>query len=211
MKIVLDTEMCKKKGEDAALALYLLSLLSGYKITQNTFEQARKKGLLKFEQMYDPRNPFPDYVSLTETGEYLTEGLMANSIVGDASRERILALAEKMREVFPAGSKTSQNGTKHPWRGNVNTIADRLEKFIAKYGNYSDEEFIDATKRYVKDYLGKDTMRILMYFIWKNVDGEKKFVNGRMVGDKDRISMLADYLENKEEKPAEIDWEVTLR
>jgi hypothetical protein len=103
MKIVLDTEACKKRGENPALIFYLLSLLSGCKITKNTFEEARQKGYLKFEQMYDVRNPFPDYVSLTQTGEYVTESMMADSNMSDNSEERCIALADKLREIFPAG------------------------------------------------------------------------------------------------------------
>jgi hypothetical protein len=42
MKIVLDTEVYKKEGKDVDIALYLISLLCGSKITQNTFEKARQ-------------------------------------------------------------------------------------------------------------------------------------------------------------------------
>ena len=79
MKIVLDTEVCKKEGMDTDVAIYLLSLLSGCKITVDTFEKARQQRMLKFEQMYDVRKPFPEYVSLTDTAERVVESLMASS------------------------------------------------------------------------------------------------------------------------------------
>ena len=46
MKIVIDTDACKKQGKDVDVALYLLSILAGSKITLNTFEKARQQGLL---------------------------------------------------------------------------------------------------------------------------------------------------------------------
>ena len=71
MKIVLDTDVCRNKGEDAGIILYLLSLLSGCKITVDTFEKARQQRMLKFEQMYDVRKPFPEYVNITDTAEHV--------------------------------------------------------------------------------------------------------------------------------------------
>ena len=105
MKIVLDTDVCKKEGKDADVALYLLSLLSGCKITINTFEKARQQRLLQFEQMYDPRKPFPEYVSLNDTGIHIAESLMANSNMGKSSDDSCAELANKLREIFPAGKK----------------------------------------------------------------------------------------------------------
>lgn len=211
MKIILDTDICKNEGTDPDVALYLLSLLSGCKITLDTFEKARQQRLLKFEQMYDSRYPFPEYVLLNDTGVHVAEGLMAKS--KSSNEDRFKALAAKMMEVFPAGSKIGQNGTKHPWRGNVTTIAERLQKFVAKYGDYTDEEFVDAAKRYVADYIGKSTMRILLYFIFKNVKDGEQVVGDRVVGETMRISPLADYLatkENEENIVVNHDWDVRL-
>lgn len=211
MKIVLDTEVCKKMGKDGDVALYLLSLLSGCRITVDTFEKARQQNLLKFDRMYDRRYPFPDYVSLNQTGEYVAESLMASSETSTQSAGRFPDLAKKMMELYPKGYKVTSSGNKYSWRGNATTIADRLEKFVTKYGNYSDEDFLDATRRYLADYAGKPDMRILMYFIYKNVDGEKREVGGRIIGDRDRISPLADYLANKESAPVDFNWDIELR
>ena len=209
MKIVLDTEVCKKKGEDAALALYLLSLLSGCKITQSTFETARQKGLLKFEQPYDRMNPLPEYVSLSQTGEYLAERIMADSS-SEKSEEEYLELANKLRELFPAGKKP---GYAYTWRDSPSCIADRLKKFTLKYGKYSDEEIIQATKDYVNSFNGNYTyMQLLKYFIWKNKVTGEEVVRGRIVGEVEKQSQLAAWLEDKkEEKTISHDWDVELR
>ena len=146
MKIVLDTEVCKKEGKDADVILYLLSLLSGCKITVNTFEKARQQNLLRFEQMYDIRKPFPEYVSLTDTGEHIVESLMATSS-NVASEERCVKLAEQLREIFPAGKKP---GYAYTWRDSVSCISEiwRGSPLITNPNNGYKMGFLLAGQRY---------------------------------------------------------------
>ena len=208
MKIVLDTEVCKKEGKDADVIIYLLSLLSGCKITVDTFEKARQQRLLKFDQMYDPRKPFPEYVSLTDTGEHVVESLMAGSS-NVASEERCTQLAEKLREIFPSGKKP---GYAYTWRDSVSCIADRLKKFFMKYGEYSDEQVIEATKAYVSSFNGNYTyMQLLKYFIWKNKVTGEEVVRGRVIGEVERQSQLAAWIEDTPDKKVSADWDIELR
>ena len=208
MKIVLDTDICKKKGENPALLFYLLSLLSGCKITTETFEEARKKGFLRFEQMYDRRFPFPDTVSLTQTGEYLAEKIMADSNAGSNSDDRCNALADKLREIFPAGKKP---GYAYTWRDSTSCIADRLKKFFLKYGDYRDEDIIRVTKEYVDSFNGNyQYMQLLKYFIWKNKVTGEEVVRGRVVGEVERQSQLAADLEDTPDKKPSIEWDTRL-
>ena len=207
MKIVLDTEICKKEGKDADVIIYLLSLLSGCKITADTFEKARQQRLLKFEQMYDARKPFPEYVSLTDTAEHVVESLMASSS-NVASEERCTQLAEKLREIFPAGKKP---GYAYTWRDSVSCITDRLKKFFMKYGEYSDEQVIEATKAYVTSFNGNyQYMQLLKYFIWKNKVTGEEVVRGRVIGEVERQSQLAAWIEDTSEKKTNTDWDVQL-
>ena len=77
----------------------------------------------------------------------------------------------------------------YPWRDSTKVIAERLTLFFKKFGEYSKEEVIDATKRYVESFNGNTQyMQVLKYFILK----PDKEVGGN-------ISMLASYLENKEQ------------
>ena len=208
MKIVLDTEVCKKEGKDADVIIYLLSLLSGCKITANTFEKARQQRMLKFEQMYDVRKPFPEYVSLTDTAEHVVESLMASS-VNVASEERCTQLAEKLREIFPAGKKP---GYAYTWRDSVSCITDRLKKFFMKYGEYTDEQVIEATKAYVASFNGNyQYMQLLKYFIWKNKVTGEEVVRGRIVGEVERQSQLAAWIEDTPDKKTSTDWDIELR
>lgn len=211
MKIVFDTDACKKMGKDVDVILYLISIAAGSKITQNTYEKARVGSLLKFKAPYDRRFPFADYVELSKEGEFLVDSIMADSNAGAKnSDERFTILANKLRDLFPAGKKP---GYSIMWRDSTSCIADRLKKFFFKYGEYSDSEIIDATKRYIASFNGDYRyMQTLRYFIWKNKVSGAELIDGRMVGEVEKQSQLASYLENKDtDVPQHIDWEVELK
>lgn len=207
MKITLDIDECKKKGKDLDVILYLISLLTNSKITLSTFEKARQQGLLKFEQMYNPQRPFPEYVTLSQTGEYIIESILADNNTSN-NDSRIENLANKLREIFPTGKKP---GYAYTWRDSTSCIVDRLKKFFLKYGDYSDEEIIEATKKYVNSFNGDyKYMQLLKYFIWKNKVTGEEVVRGRIVGEVERQSQLAAYLEDTEDKNINHDWDVKL-
>ena len=209
MKIVLDTETLKKRGGIDQM-LYLLSLLSGCPISVDTFESARQKGFLKFNQPYDRRYPLPKDIELSDIGKYTLESALADCNSGSRSEERLKTLANSLRELFPAGKKP---GYAYLWRDSESCIVDRLKKFFLKYGdNHTDEEIIDATKRYVDSFNGNyQYMQLLKYFIWKNKVTGEEVVRGRIVGEVERQSQLAAWLEDTDEKSVNNDWDVALR
>lgn len=213
MTITIDTEACKKLNIDPAVALYLISIAVGHKITFKTFEKARKEYLLEFSQPYEDKYPFPEYVSLNGNSKYILETLIAESrIMKDKdSEERITNLANKLREIFPEGKKA---GYAYTWRDSTSCIADRLKKFFLKYGEHTDEEIIDATKRYVMSFNGDYRyMQLLKYFIWKNKVTGGELIEGRLVGEVEKQSQLAAYIENKNESSPTFtnDWDLTLK
>lgn len=212
MKITFDTEACKKNGRDIDTMLYLLSFAAGSPITRDTFEKARQQNYLKFNAPYDRKNLFPHYVELSQDGEFLVESIMADSSIGATppSEEHFKELANKLRALFPEGKKP---GYAYTWRDSTSCIADRLKKFTLKYGNYTDEEIIDATKRYVASFNGSyQYMQLLKYFIWKNKVTGGELVDGRMVGEVEKQSQLASYLDNTEEStPTHAEWDVELK
>lgn len=211
MKIIFDTDACKKNNQDIDLILYLISLMAGSKITLNTFEKARQGKFIDFNKPYNRNNLFPDYVEISDNGEFLVESIMADSnMVNNNSEDRFINLANKLRELFPAGKKP---GYAYTWRDSTSCIADRLKKFVMKYGDYSDEDIINATKRYVDSFNGNyQYMQLLKYFIWKNKVTGSELIEGRMVGEVERQSQLAAYLEDTEEETAnKVDWESELK
>lgn len=208
MNITLNTETLKKK-KDVDQLLYLLSILVGCPISIDTFENARQKGFLKFNQLYDRRFPMPKDIELSQVGKHTIESILADNN-NYRTEEKLRALANNLRSLFPAGKKP---GYAYLWRDSESCIVDRLKKFFLKYGdNHTDEEIIDATKRYVASFNGNyQYMQLLKYFIWKNKVTGEEVVRGRIVGEVERQSQLAAWLENTEDKSSNNDWDLTLK
>lgn len=125
--------------------------------------------------------------------------------------ERFEALATKVQECFPKQKMMYANGTASPFyfRCNKTEIKNKLKKFLTIYGDVTDEDIIDATKRYVASYAPKGYrgMRLAKYFIMKD---DRKLMADEEV-HVEEISDLATFLENKtEDTPSDIvdgdDW-----
>jgi hypothetical protein len=54
-------------------------------------------------------------------------------------------------------------------------------------------------------------MQLLKYFIWKNKVTGEEVVRGRIVGEVERQSQLAAWIEDSEDKAVNNDWDVILR
>ena len=133
-----------------------------------------------------------------------------NELIG-ADDVRFEALATKVQECFPKQKMINAYGQESPFyfRCNKTEIKNKLKKFISIYGEVSDEDIIDATKRYVATYAPKGYrgMRLAKYFIIK--DDRKLCADDEV--HVEQLSDLATFLENKtEEKASDIvdgdDW-----
>lgn len=132
-----------------------------------------KKGYVEFSRRAN------GYV-LTALGEqrvYELQTMPEEKEGGKESKKdkEIADLVERMRELFPTGMKVKNTA----WRGNRRENVLRLKKFFKLYGKtYTDQQILDATKRYVDSFHGDyKYMRVLPYFIMKspmkmNADGE---------------------------------------
>ena len=92
-------------------------------------------------------------------------------------------------------------GTQDYFKGSSAEIVQRLKRFFAEYGEFTDEQIIEATKKYIASFNGDYKFaQLLKYFISKKVDGE-------------RGSRLLSYIENANQKESQqtIDWENELR
>ena len=134
----------------------------------------------------------------------------------DAEDARFETLAIKVQECFPKQKMMYANGTASPFyfRCNKTEIKNKLKKFLTIYGDVSDEDIIDATKRYVASYASKGYrgMRLAKYFIMK--DDRKLMADDEI--HVEEISDLATFLENKtEDTPSDIvdgdDWLINSR
>ena len=119
-------------------------------------------------------------------------------------KDRCTSLAEQLRLIFPKGIKVGNSA----WRGNVREITLRLQKFFKLYGNeWTDDEIIDATRRYVEHFNGDYTyMRILKYFIIKFDTKQDEEGNSH----REDVSELATWLENGSDMNDNEDWTSTL-
>ena len=121
----------------------------------------------------------------------------------EKSDEELLELAKQMRELYPQGKMKDRYGRMTPYyyRCNNSEVVKKLKKFFTIFGNVSDEDILDATKRYVASFQGNYTgMRLIKYFILK--DDVKPSEDG--TGHVEQISDLATFLENKESEGEEV-------
>ena len=83
-------------------------------------------------------------------------------------------LVTKLQELFPKERKPDSNGVpKYAYRGNKRDVTERLQKFFKLYGQYSYDDVLECTRRYVESFkYDKTYMKILPYFIMK--DGESQ-------------------------------------
>lgn len=125
--------------------------------------------------------------------------------------QRLETLALKVQDCFPKQKLMYANGKESPFyfRCNKTEIKNKLKKFLDIYGEVSDDDIIDATKRYVDTYAPKGYvgMRLAKYFILK--DDKRLTVDDEV--HVEQLSDLATFLENKSEnKPQDIvngdDW-----
>ena len=107
--------------------------------------------------------------------------------------DRLKKLAKKMREAYPEGKMP---GTSYYYRCNTAEIVFKMKRFFLKYGSYTDDEILDAEKRFVEEKKHDKYLPLLKYFISK-----QKVVRDEWgVGHNEEVSELASYLENKEKE-----------
>ena len=86
-------------------------------------------------------------------------------------------LAKELRGLYPPGMKDN----KWPWRGTNESVKQKLDEFKKIYPDVTDQEIIKATKDYLERFDNDTSRSLLIYFIMKTLNGEKK-------------SILADYV-----------------
>lgn len=177
-----------------------IALLAISTTTDDTYKSLVDKGLIT--KANGTMQSLNRKYSATEKGIVLADELVADSEKNIAAKEdSIKELADKLRSIYPEGK---MEGTSYYYRCNKADIIRKLKSFFRRYGEYTPEQIIEATQRYVSSFNGNYTyLRLLKYFIWKdeNKDGETL-----------QVSQLADWIENKNETNTNnTDWATTLR
>ena len=127
--------------------------------------------------------------------------ILAESTNEDSVNKRAEELADKLRSIYPKGKIPNTN---YYYKSNKSDIINKLKTFFNKYGTqYTDEQIINATQKYVNSFNGNYTyLKLLKYFIWKDE---------RLKGESVQ-SLLADFIENENvEDISNSDWTATLR
>ena len=186
MKITIDEKACKKHKLTLSEAIVALAIRC--REDGDISNMLEKEVLVKREGQY--------YVT-QHWSDVLDEIVAESSGAVEKSDEELVELSKKMRELYPQGKMKDRCGrlTPYYYRCNNSEIVKKLKKFFTIFGSVSDEDILDATKRYVASFQGNYAgMRLIKYFILK--DDVKPSEDG--TDHVEQISDLATFLENKE-------------
>lgn len=197
MTISINDSICSKYGlkEEELLVLLLIKLGAYIPAILEDLEKSKKI----------VRDVFGNYL-ITQKWDDVASSILLDSDKNHQSPERLENLVVKLMEQFP---KEKKAGTCHYFRGNKKDNILRLKKFFKLYGKYTDQQIIDAAKRYVSSFNGNYSyMRVLKYFIWK--DDVKTDADGNRYVDE--VSDLANWIENAgQEECLSNDWTSILK
>ena len=175
----IDERVCEKYNLNLSEVLAMMLVKSCESLQDLTTSLIQKGAIVEQDGKYLVTTGYDDRVN----------SVLLDSEANAPSEERLENLAAKMNELFPKLKKTKNAY----FRGNKTDLTLKLKKFFKRYGSYSDEEILNATKRYVESFNGDYTfMRILKHFIWKD---EKK-IDGEGKGYVEEVSDLATWIEN---------------
>lgn len=196
-KIEIDEAKCLKLGLTLQETLIAIAISMGkYK---ETVTNMLNRGIITLDLF---KQGSPD---ITSKWKSKVDSFLASD------EQRLETLALKVQDCFPKQKLMYANGRESPFyfRCNKTEIKNKLKKFLDIYGEVSDDDIIDATKRYVNTYASKGYvgMRLAKYFILK--DDKRLTVDDEV--HVEQLSDLATFLENKSEnKPQDIvngdDW-----
>ena len=197
MTISINDSICSKYGlkEEELLVLLLIKLGAYIPAILEDLEKSKKI----------VRDVFGNYL-ITQKWDDVASSILLDSDKNHQSPERLENLVVKLMEQFP---KEKKAGTCRYFRGNKKDNILRLKKFFKLYGKYTDQQIIDAAKRYVSSFNGNYSyMRVLKYFIWK--DDVKTDADGNRYVDE--VSDLANWIENAgQEECLSNDWTSILK
>lgn len=204
MKITIDEKVSLKHKMTPVEVLFALAIRYSENPQGELLNMENREIIVKNKGIYRITQHWSDV---------LDEILSDSSGTIEKSDEELLELAKQMRELYPQGKMKNRYGQPTPYyyRCNNSEVVKKLKKFFTIFGNYSNEEILDATKRYVASFRGNyANMRLIKYFILK--DDVKLSEDG--TGHVEQISDLATFLENRESEEEVVnndDWTMKSR
>lgn len=199
MKISIDDKACLKHKLSVEETLIALAVKYGKNLKETYENLLNRKVLVK-----DDENTY-----LTQHWNDVLDEILLDSNGAIDDEERLKNLANRMKEVYPKGKMP---GTPYYYQCNTREIMLKLKKFFKIYGNYADDDIVEATKRFVSSFNGNyKFLPLIKYFIFKD----------KLVMDEDGMqhvspeSPLATFLENKDNNEnlasASDDWLASIR
>lgn len=162
---------------------------------EKTIDSLISKGIVSKCKLDYFGNPTP---FLLTKGNEIIDSCISDS---EDNPDNIEELAKELKSIYPKGKKP---GTNYYWADGESLIIKRLKLFFKKYGNkYTNEQIINATKKYVTSFNGDyQYMKLLKYFIFKDS------VNA---GEVEQTSELLTYIDNEDEVTDNNNWVDDLR
>lgn len=200
MKLTIDEDVCKKMGMTLPEVLAVVLVKTGVDVGE-LFKALQEKQVLIAQNTLLGKT-----LMVTQRWDDVCSNILLTSDKVVPEEDRIEKLAATLMQIFPQGRK---EGTNTYWRGNIKDTKLKLKKFFKLYGSrYSDEQIINATRKYVESFNGNYAyMRVLKYFIWKDV--RKQDSEGRFYIEE--VSDLATLIENAgHEEVLREDWTSTI-
>lgn len=170
MKLIIDTEACKKSNIDLRKVL-LMIYLHNDGVYEEDLKDLIDKGLIS-------KDLFKESHWVSPKGTTILNSVLLNSDDSVPKEDSLEELAIRLKEIFPKGKK---EGTNLYWAEGKQLIIRRLRMFFKKYEEkYSHEQIIQAAENYVNNFNGNyQYMRVLKYFLFKenNEGGSSDLIN----------------------------------
>ena len=146
MKFTIDEEICKKMGMTLPEVLAVILVKTGVDIGE-LFKELQQKQIVVTQTTL-----LGKVIMVTQRWDDIVSNILLSSDTAVPSEDRIEKLASTLMQIFPQGKK---EGTNTYWRGNIKDTKLKLKKFFKLYGTkYSDEQIINATRKYVESFNG---------------------------------------------------------
>ena len=183
MKITIDEKVCLKHKMTIEEMLFALAIRNSKNPSHTINNMTLREILVRDDESY----------AVTQHWSDVLDEILVGSGGCTKTDEELKSLAKKMIDAYPHGAmidRRTGRPTTYYFQCNNAEVRNKLKSFFNRYDVYSDEEILDAEKRYVARWNGnyqQPGFRQLKYFIFK-VDKETGEVT----------SPLLDFLENKE-------------
>lgn len=195
MRLTIDSKACENNNLtlEEFMVLYLNAKDVDIQQIMNSIVEKNIAG----RDLFNPNN----LILGSKSKQLVSNVILESDKTVQNNSERIKALAQTLRDMYIPGKK---EGTQDYFKCSSSEVEQKLKRFFAEYGEFTDEQIINATQRYIDSFKGNYRFaQLLKYFISKKLDGE-------------RGSRLLVYIENEDNNPVndtqqEINWEVELK